>query len=565
MPRGRSAVSVNSDSSEMDADGIEAELSKLQRQLRIMEGDRQAYGIETQEVVRRQLSEIEKLTQEHEELQKDLRLSASNMNRQRDQENKQTLRSMLEYMDDLDRQLQEEKATSTDLDQEIRIWEKKVREQKKEMGGSHGTTYANGQLQKTRQTLENRLDKALVRMNKHLTKNCALRMELDTLRTERSRFEQLFRKLEKEKQDIHKEIGCVIDTSTSAYDERVEAQSKIVLLREKALKDQSQHNAEIKELERIIDHDRRLKDFMRVKLQERADEDVFGTQWLGGMEMADGRRQDQREDTVETYEDAFQRIHTITGEKDLDILVRKFIEVEDRNFALFNYVNEQNSEIERLQEQIEEIQKEMALFRNQGSRQEEHHQVSLREIELKIAQAAQQAERYEQREKEIEKIQEQLRKGIGSLFDKTGCDRSVIEDMLGNSSGIRNSNMMTYLGLLEQRANELLSAHSYLYSKDYDTKYSPREAAQFLLGQSPEHLVDSLFIQPPSTGEDYDTEDSPPTDEEERPLTQAELRDRILKGVLKKEERAMALHGTREVRMSKTDITASLKRRSQEA
>lgn len=32
-----------------------------------------------------------------------------------------------------------------------------------------------------------------------------------------------------------------------------------------------------------------------------------------------------------------------------------FIAVEDRNFALFNYVNEQNNEIERLTEQITEV------------------------------------------------------------------------------------------------------------------------------------------------------------------------------------------------------------------
>jgi len=36
-------------------------------------------------------------------------------------------------------------------------------------------------------------------------------------------------------------------------------------------------------------------------------------------------------------------------------LVTKFIEVEDKNFALFNYVNELNNEIELLQEQINEV------------------------------------------------------------------------------------------------------------------------------------------------------------------------------------------------------------------
>ena len=45
----------------------------------------------------------------------------------------------------------------------------------------------------------------------------------------------------------------------------------------------------------------------------------------------------------------------MTGEDDLDLLVERFIEVEDRNFALFNYVNEQNNEIEKLNEEIQSV------------------------------------------------------------------------------------------------------------------------------------------------------------------------------------------------------------------
>ena len=37
------------------------------------------------------------------------------------------------------------------------------------------------------------------------------------------------------------------------------------------------------------------------------------------------------------------------------MLVNRFIEVEDRNFALFNYVNEQNNQVETLQEKIIEV------------------------------------------------------------------------------------------------------------------------------------------------------------------------------------------------------------------
>ena len=64
------------------------------------------------------------------------------------------------------------------------------------------------------------------------------------------------------------------------------------------------------------------------------------------------KKKESQEDSVETYEEAFQRIRAMTGEDDIDVLVNRFIEVEDTNFALFNYVNEQNNEIEKLNEEI---------------------------------------------------------------------------------------------------------------------------------------------------------------------------------------------------------------------
>lgn len=54
---------------------------------------------------------------------------------------------------------------------------------------------------------------------------------------------------------------------------RVEAQSKITMMKEKAVKDLGQHNAEMKEAEKVIAHERLLKDFMTTKCSERMGQD----------------------------------------------------------------------------------------------------------------------------------------------------------------------------------------------------------------------------------------------------------------------------------------------------
>jgi hypothetical protein len=100
---------------------------------------------------------------------------------------------------------------------------------------------------------------ALKSFNTILTKNAGLRDEIDNLRVERSRFEELQRRLERELAALRKEIGEVIENSTQAYDQREEAQAKMVLMRDKEDKDKGQLNSELKELIRVIDHDKKLK------------------------------------------------------------------------------------------------------------------------------------------------------------------------------------------------------------------------------------------------------------------------------------------------------------------
>ena len=44
-----------------------------------------------------------------------------------------------------------------------------------------------------------------------------------------------------------------------------------------------------------------------------------------------------------------------------------FINAEDQNFALFNYVNELNGECEKLEEQIGDIKAEIEKYKGQGA------------------------------------------------------------------------------------------------------------------------------------------------------------------------------------------------------
>lgn len=67
---------------------------------------------------------------------------------------------------------------------------------------------------------------------------------------------------------------------------------------------------------------------------------------------ADGKNVNAELALIQQYEQAFARIKEVTGEEDIEVIVENFVKDEAENFALFNYVNELNSEIETLQDQV---------------------------------------------------------------------------------------------------------------------------------------------------------------------------------------------------------------------
>ncbi|TRY76144.1 hypothetical protein DNTS_031477 [Danionella cerebrum] len=541
MPRGRPANSALSDSSDLDYDGAaETELEKLQRQFRITEGDRQAYSIQSQEIIRKQRHEISKLHEEQEELLRTLHVLESQSRRQSESQETESVQFLLEQGNIQHDQLERERQIQAQLELEITNLEKRLLEaRKEEISTSHSHVTQARHTQKAIRTLENKLDRALIRFNEQLTKNSQLREELEILRMQRVRFQQLRSKLEKVLQDVRKDIGEVIDMSTTAYEARVEAQTKITMMKDKEMKDFSQHSANIKELERVIAHEHRLKEFMTTKSSERTALDE-------GQEIS--RRQEK---TYETLEEVFQQIQRVAGEDNLEMLVTKFIRVEDRNFALFNYVNEQNAEADQLRGEIHQIKEEIEQLHMKDLQQEQDHQALLKQLKDQQLECTAQVQDYEAQADDISKILDQIKAGIDSVFVKIECERGLLDNMLGSSSGIMDRNIMTYLSLVEQRTSLLLTIQAFIKSKDMEKKYDLKQVAQFLLGQKPDVQKQATPVQPPVARHDYEAEDPSFTDEEDRPLTHQELHLHILKTVASKDEPQQA-GGSKYVKIPKS-------------
>ncbi|CAC5404893.1 unnamed protein product [Mytilus coruscus] len=522
---GRGTVNKESGDELSDEVSQASELAKLQRQLRVMENDRRSYAEEAQNYLRKQQSEIANLSKENIDMRTVLKLAQSDKNENKDLEDTEKLFNLIESLDYYNNSIKLEKMRVNELDNEIRKVERKIANKRKQSGSNTEIVTEKNILRKVH-VMENRLNKATIKFNNQLAVNGRLRKDIDHLRQERSVFDNLYKKISKELNETTKKMNDVISKASVAYEERDEAQTKMIALKERSEKDIAQHDSEMKDLQRVIHHDNKLKEFFNAKSNDRA---LYKEE-----EEAKKSRNSKDKDTdaenvqIQTFEEAIEKIKEATGETDIETIVDNFIKKEDEHFALYNYVNELNDEVEHLQREIDEMNKEIKRIEADGIKQEDERIKVLQELEIRGDKITKETEQGNKKLVEINKTLDQLKSGVLHLFGAIDCDPSSIKDMLGSEKGVTNKNIMKYMGIIEGKTMDYLQKHEYNEMEKNppppekkDKKGEPTTPSTQMSNKVAE--PPPISINPPSAADDEELEvPEEPTDL--RPLTHEELK-----------------------------------------
>merc|ERR1719174_2940381 len=160
--------------------------------------------------------------------------------------------------------------SETTTNTQKRIFE--VREDMAQHGGVKAALENAKAVQKQIRILENRLDKALQKFNEAIEANRTLREQIDTLRRERVVFDDIYKKLENELHSKKKEMANIIEQANAAYEARDSAQAQMAALKQQADKEHAEFEKEWRELGKLIENDKKMKEFMRQKVRNRAEE-----------------------------------------------------------------------------------------------------------------------------------------------------------------------------------------------------------------------------------------------------------------------------------------------------
>jgi len=219
--------------------------------------------------------------------------------------------------------------------------------------------------------------------------NKELREGIDNLRRERVVFDGINAKLSGELHEKKKEMAQIIEISNLAYEARDQALNEMSLMRAHADKEQVSFENEWRDLGRLLEQDKRLKEKAlpgNAASKSFDDKDAKKSQVKNNWNLArDKASQKASIDRVQSFEEAFQQIKNATGIDNIDELVQTFIDAEDQNFSLFNYVNELNNEIEKLDESIAEVRLDIDKYKGQGGQSDKQRKKLLKDLEDRLA------------------------------------------------------------------------------------------------------------------------------------------------------------------------------------
>jgi len=130
---------------------------------------------------------------------------------------------------------------------------------------------------------------------------------------------------------------------------------------------------------------------------------------------------------------------------------------------------------------------------------------------------------------------ESLKKGIQTMFEKLECKSEILAD-----SSVTEANMLQFLGIIEQRTNEILAVYHQIQSKQRSAMSvidsSKGAATPNVLGLGPTIPMgqDLIHVNPPKLEEFSDEDAESDDDGDTKPLTRDELKAKATQRIQKR-------------------------------
>ncbi|OHT09583.1 hypothetical protein TRFO_21464 [Tritrichomonas foetus] len=225
--------------------------------------------------------------------------------------------------------------------------EEEVSRANSKAGGFFKQSKENEVLQAQVRTMENRLDKALVRYNKTLTKLANMRAEIDECRKNRHTFRDVLKAAENELNRSDAHIADLIEISNDAYAERDRMKMELNRIKSAEKEDIQLYESELTRLNQTIEGQKITQN----RPQQQSVIPSINSQL--------GSQSDQQEELVALTDQlqlTIQRTLDITKHATVQELFEAADNAERENFSLYNFVVEHGAAKSKLQDEIDALE-----------------------------------------------------------------------------------------------------------------------------------------------------------------------------------------------------------------
>lgn len=323
--------------------------------------------------------------------------------------------------------------------------------------------------------------------------NKKLRDEIQSLRREKGQQQNVHDKLERETHHRQNEIAKIAAATQGTFDARDRAIRQIESVRAQLADDDEDFESGWQEKRMVLDTDRaNIRDIPRlrtptiasgggrppphamqrnggsggsgmpggfkllstpdIKLRDETQKNV----WLLNAKENDLRKQSER---LKAVEDGLLKIQKKTGVSDAEELAQALISAEEKNFSLFNMINELNTEMESIEIENNALEEVIESCRGSGHNSDAYRQQLKQQLEDQIEKSKQKVQVFEMRHGESAETMELMKNGAMNIFHKIGqSDEAFAQQLI--THGVTDVNMTALLGIIEQRIGELVDIHN---------------------------------------------------------------------------------------------------------
>ena len=272
---------------------------------------------------------------------------------------------------------------------------------KSKMGGLNATQALKERYEKHIRILENRLDKANQKFNEAIEYDKNLRNEIDKLRKERFFFENIYKKLEGELEELRKRISKNLEEAYDNYEQRDINQEEFEKLKAQMIKKETEYTNQLSSIANEIN----IRN-TRKKAQEKneskpyqIDEDALAKR--NARKIKNDTQQSNLEDKLQNLQFKFEKMKEFTGQKNIITLCDNFKRNVKDNFDLFLSITMISNEAKKLEKEIKEMEEEIDKYKKiKNSQKEVERNGLISELKAKTRKLIQKQDEYENETKQ---------------------------------------------------------------------------------------------------------------------------------------------------------------------